>query len=232
MPDENKAPTVLKKYLPDELYPGVPIAGAGSEAPAPQAEESAPPKPQPTPETGKPAAHDDEPPKRAMSKANPTKAQDAYGTAALLSLLLLVVCFFFSLDFLKDIFLSHKEDYAYVPPEGFEFFGTAPLPVLLMYSLFALGLPVLIALFARFVCAKMPLDPIAKIWGIYFAYYVAVTLVSLEIQSKLLALLCGIFFIVCFYILAHDKAKEPRSFAEFAEYSSALAARAAAEIEE
>jgi len=225
MPDENKAPTVLKKDLPDELRPGVPIAGAGSEAPAPQAEESAPQEPQPTPET-------DELPKRAMSKANPTKAQDAYGTAALLSLLLLVVCFFFSLDFLKDIFLSHKEDYAYVPPEGFEFFGTAPLPVLLMYSLFALGLPVLIALFARFVCAKMPLDPIAKIWGIYFAYYVAVTLVSLEIQSKLLALLCGIFFIVCFYILAHDKAKKPRNFAEFAEYSSALAARAAAEIEE
>ena len=38
MPDESKAPAVLKKDLPDELYPGVPIAGAGSEAPAPQAE--------------------------------------------------------------------------------------------------------------------------------------------------------------------------------------------------
>ena len=32
---ENKtpAPPVIKKSLPDELYPGAPIAGAGSEAP-------------------------------------------------------------------------------------------------------------------------------------------------------------------------------------------------------
>ena len=56
MPTENKtpAPPVIKKDLPDELYPGVPIAGAGSEAPTPQAEEAAPPhKPQPTPEEEK-----------------------------------------------------------------------------------------------------------------------------------------------------------------------------------
>ena len=33
-------PAILKKDLPDELYPGVPIAGAGSEAPALQAEEA------------------------------------------------------------------------------------------------------------------------------------------------------------------------------------------------
>ncbi len=51
MQDENKTPAVLKKDLPDELYPGVPIAGAGSEAPAPQAEEAVPPKP--TPEEAK-----------------------------------------------------------------------------------------------------------------------------------------------------------------------------------
>ena len=44
----------MKKDLPDELYPGAPIAGAGSEAPALQAEEDAPPhKPQPTPEEEK-----------------------------------------------------------------------------------------------------------------------------------------------------------------------------------
>ena len=54
MPDESKAPAVLKKDLPDELYPGVPIAGAGSEAPAPQAEKDAPQKP--TPEEEKAAA--------------------------------------------------------------------------------------------------------------------------------------------------------------------------------
>ena len=35
MPTENKtpAPPVIKKDLPEEIYPGVPIAGAGSEAP-------------------------------------------------------------------------------------------------------------------------------------------------------------------------------------------------------
>ena len=46
-------PAILKKDLPDELYPGAPIAGAGSEAPTPQAEEDAPQKPQPTPEEEK-----------------------------------------------------------------------------------------------------------------------------------------------------------------------------------
>ena len=34
-------PAILKKDLPEELYPGAPIAGAGSEAPTPQAEEAA-----------------------------------------------------------------------------------------------------------------------------------------------------------------------------------------------
>lgn len=53
MPDENKTPAVLKKDLPDELRPGVPIAGAGSEAPAPQAEEPAAPQAQPSPEEEK-----------------------------------------------------------------------------------------------------------------------------------------------------------------------------------
>lgn len=33
VPTENKAPAVMKKDLPDELYPGALIAGAGSEAP-------------------------------------------------------------------------------------------------------------------------------------------------------------------------------------------------------
>ena len=46
-------PAILKKDLPEELYPGVPIAGAGSEAPTPQAEEAAPQKPPPTPEEEK-----------------------------------------------------------------------------------------------------------------------------------------------------------------------------------
>ena len=35
MKEENKtpAPPVIKKSLPEEIYPGAPIAGAGSEAP-------------------------------------------------------------------------------------------------------------------------------------------------------------------------------------------------------
>ena len=52
--EKTPAPPVIKKDLPDELYPGAPIAGAGSEAPALQMEEAAPPqKPQPTPEEEK-----------------------------------------------------------------------------------------------------------------------------------------------------------------------------------
>ena len=49
VPTENKtpAPPVIKKSLPEEIYPGMPIAGAGSEAPALQAEEAAPQKPTP-----------------------------------------------------------------------------------------------------------------------------------------------------------------------------------------
>ena len=55
MPTENKtpAPPVIKKSLPEEIYPGVPIAGAGSEAPALQAEEAAPQKPTPEEEKAK-----------------------------------------------------------------------------------------------------------------------------------------------------------------------------------
>lgn len=54
MKEENKtpAPPVIKKDLPDTIYPGVPIeetpAGIGSEAPTPQAEEASPQKPTPT----------------------------------------------------------------------------------------------------------------------------------------------------------------------------------------
>ena len=51
-------PAILKKDLPDELYPGAPIAGAGSEAPTPQAEEAAPQKPPPTPEKEKAKAEE------------------------------------------------------------------------------------------------------------------------------------------------------------------------------
>ena len=57
MKEANKTPAVMKKDLPDELYPGAPIAGAGSEAPALQAEEASPQKPTPEEEKAKAEKH-------------------------------------------------------------------------------------------------------------------------------------------------------------------------------
>ena len=72
-------PAILKKDLPDELYPGAPIAGAGSEAPALQAEEDAPQKPLPTPEEEKAT-------ERELAKVNAGAA--IYGVALVLALIL------------------------------------------------------------------------------------------------------------------------------------------------
>ena len=72
-------PAILKKDLPDELYPGAPIAGAGSEAPALQAEEAAPQKPPPTPEEEKVT-------ERELAKVNAGAA--IYGVALVLALIL------------------------------------------------------------------------------------------------------------------------------------------------
>lgn len=60
MKEESKmsAPPVIKKDLPEELYPGVPVEETVGAAPAPQAEEPAPQKPQPTPEEQKAKAED------------------------------------------------------------------------------------------------------------------------------------------------------------------------------
>ena len=93
MPAENKTPAVMKKDLPDELYPGVPIeetpaaeaaadkptAGIGSEAPTPQAEEAAAQKPPPTPEEKKVT-------ERELAKVNAGAA--IYGVALVLALIL------------------------------------------------------------------------------------------------------------------------------------------------
>ena len=79
MPTENKTPAVMKKDLPDELYPGAPIAGAGSEAPAPEAEEAAVQKPPPTPEEEKVT-------ERELAKVNAGAA--IYGVALVLALIL------------------------------------------------------------------------------------------------------------------------------------------------
>lgn len=70
-------PAILKKDLPDELYPGAPIAGAGSEAPALQAEEAAAQKP--TPEEEKVT-------ERELAKVNAGAA--IYGVALVLALIL------------------------------------------------------------------------------------------------------------------------------------------------
>ena len=77
MPTENKAPAVMKKDLPDELYPGMPIASAGSEVPTPQAEEAAAQKP--TPEEEKVT-------ERELAKVNAGAA--IYGVALVLALIL------------------------------------------------------------------------------------------------------------------------------------------------
>ena len=79
VPTENKTPAVMKKDLPDELYPGAPIAGAGSEAPAPEAEEAAVQKPPPTPEEEKVT-------ERELAKVNAGAA--IYGVALVLALIL------------------------------------------------------------------------------------------------------------------------------------------------
>ena len=93
MPTENKtpAPPVIKKSLPEEIYPGAPIeetpaaeaaageptAGIGSEAPTPQAEEASPQKP--TPEEEKVT-------ERELAKVNAGAA--IYGVALVLALIL------------------------------------------------------------------------------------------------------------------------------------------------
>ena len=79
MKEENKtpAPPVIKKDLPDELYPGAPIAGAGSEAPALQAEEASPQKPTPEEERAT---------ERELAKVNAGAA--IYGVALVLALIL------------------------------------------------------------------------------------------------------------------------------------------------
>ena len=105
MTDENKptAESVLKKNIPNVLYPGVPIEETVEEQKEIAAEAGSPP----TSSEEKPeeeAVTYDEQPKTVKTKAKPSKEQDAYGTATLLSLILLTVCFFFSSNFLEDIF--------------------------------------------------------------------------------------------------------------------------------
>ncbi len=191
---------VIKKNLPDVIYPGVPIAGADSEAPAVEpAEEATAYEPQFTPEEKK-----------------------AYGTAALFSLVLLVVCLCFSNSFIENAFFSRKDTYGYVPLDSMKFFGIVPPPIFLVYCVLALGLPVLVALFARFVCSKRPISHRAWVWGVFLLYFGAIAIVAIRMYSKFLFLQCLIFFILCFVILLYDKDNKPKNVREFIDSTSEI----------
>ena len=94
MPTENKtpAPPVIKKDLPEELYPGAPIAGAGSEAPALQAEEAAPQKP--------PAEVSEETTKKVKS------TKDKIATGTIIFRVLFPLNIYFMYDFFRKSFSS------------------------------------------------------------------------------------------------------------------------------
>lgn len=188
---------VIKKNLPDTIYPGVPIEEMPAAEPA---DEAAADEPQFTPEEKK-----------------------AYGDAALLSLVLLPVCFFFSNSFIEKVFFSRKGAYGYVPPESLKFFGVVPPPIFLVYCVLVLGVPVLIALFARFVCSKRPISHHAWVWGIFLLYFGAIALAAIRIYSKFLFLQCLIFFILCFIILLYDKDNKPKNAQEFIDSTSEIA---------
>lgn len=199
---------IPNKNLPEVMYPGVPLAGAGSDAPAPKSEfkqddevsiEITSPKPQFT-----------------------TEEKNAYGIAGVFSLVLLVICFFFSNNFIEKIFFLHKEEYNYTPKTAMKFFGIVPPPILLVYCIFAVALPVFIALFARFICAKKPINHLCWVWGLYLMYYVAIVISAIRISSGFLFVLCLVFFVLCFFILLHNKDKKPKNLKEFIKYTSKI----------
>lgn len=199
---------IPNKNLPEVMYPGVPLAGAGSDAPAPKSE----------------LKKDEEvPAKNALPKPQFTaEEKNAYGNAGVFSLVLLVICFFFSNNFIEKIFFLHKEEYNYTPKMAMKFFGIVPPPILLVYCIFAVALPVFIALFARFVCAKKPINHLCWVWGLYLMYYVAIVISAIRISSGFLFVLCLVFFVLCFFILLHNKENRPKTLKEFMKYTSEI----------
>ncbi len=85
-------PAILKKDLPDELYPGAPIAGAGSEAPTPQAEEAAAQK--------LPAEVSEETTKKVKS------TKDKIATGTIIFRVLFPLNIYFMYDFFRKSFSS------------------------------------------------------------------------------------------------------------------------------
>ena len=158
MKEENKtpAPPVIKKSLPEEIYPGAPIAGAGSEAPALQAEEASPQKP--TPEEEKVT-------ERELAKVNAGAA--IYGVALVLALILALGPY---LKFAISIF-EMSESFSYKKPFVVGFLG--------LFALFPTLCSALAARIARwFVGSTTPerLSPYFKAFfsinGLVIAFFV------------------------------------------------------------
>ena len=148
MPTENKMPAVMKKDLPDELYPGVPIAGAGSEAPAPEAEEASPPKPPPAPEEEKVT-------ERELAKVNAGAA--IYGVALVLALILALGPY---LKFAISIF-EISESFSYKKPFVVGFLG--------LFALFPTLCSALAARIARWFVGSTTPERLSPYFKVFFA---------------------------------------------------------------
>ena len=146
MPTENKTPAVMKKDLPDELYPGAPIAGAGSEAPTPQAEEASPQKP--TPEEEKVT-------ERELAKVNAGAA--IYGVALVLALILALGPY---LKFAISIF-EISESFSYKKPFVVGFLG--------LFALFPTLCSALAARIARWFVGSTTPERLSPYFKVFFA---------------------------------------------------------------
>ena len=150
MKEENKtpAPPVIKKSLPEEIYPGVPIAGAGSEAPTPQAEEASPQKPPPTPEEEKVT-------ERELAKVNAGAA--IYGVALVLALILALGPY---LKFAISIF-EMSESFSYKKPFVVGFLG--------LFALFPTLCSALAARIARWFVGSTTQERLSPYFKVFFA---------------------------------------------------------------
>lgn len=146
--NKTPAPPVIKKSLPEELYPGVPIAGAGSEAPALQAEEASPQKPPPTPEEKKVT-------ERELAKVNAGAA--IYGVALVLALILALGPY---LKFAISIF-EISESFSYKKPFVVGFLG--------LFALFPTLCSALAARIARWFVGSTTPERLSPYFKVFFA---------------------------------------------------------------
>ena len=162
MKEANKtpAPPVIKKSLPEEIYPGVPIeetpaaeaaadepaAGIGSEAHAPQAEEACPQKP--TPEEEKAT-------ERELAKVNAGAA--IYGVALVLALILALGPY---LKFAISIF-EISESFSYKKPFVVGFLG--------LFALFPAFCSAIAARIARWFVGSTAPERLSPYFKAFFA---------------------------------------------------------------